>query len=99
MGVEDKILPHERSIEEGPHMIEEERRLFYVAITRARQKLYMTVCSTRRTMKETFQPSPSPFLEEIPSSLLKVSDGAPQEDATTDDLESLLAKLKDATHQ
>lgn len=98
MGVEDTILPHERSIEEGPHMIEEERRLFYVAITRARQKLYMTACSTRRTLKETFHPAPSPFLEEIPSVLLKVSDGAPEEDATVDDLEALMANLKKATN-
>jgi DNA helicase-2/ATP-dependent DNA helicase PcrA len=94
MGVEDKILPHERSIEEGPHMVEEERRLFYVAITRARQKLFMTCCTARRTLKETFHPAPSPFLEEIPAALLNVSDGAPVEDATTDDLENLLANLK-----
>jgi len=97
MGVEDKILPHERSIEEGPHMVEEERRLFYVAITRARQKLYMTVCTTRRTMKETNYPVPSPFLEEIPAALLKVSDGTPEEDATTEDIEALMANLKKAT--
>ena len=97
MGVEDKILPHERSIEEGPHMVEEERRLFYVAITRARQKLFMTVCTTRRTMKETNYPVPSPFLEEIPAALLKVSDGAPEEDATTEDIEALMEKLKKAT--
>jgi DNA helicase-2/ATP-dependent DNA helicase PcrA len=94
MGVEDKILPHERSIEEGPHMVEEERRLFYVAITRARQKLYMTCCTARRTLKETFHPAPSPFLEEIPAALMNVSDGAPEEDATVDDLEALLANLK-----
>jgi len=97
MGVEDKILPHERSIEEGPHMIEEERRLFYVAITRARQKLYMTVCTTRRTLKETSHPEPSPFLAEIPTALLNVTDGTPEEDATVDDLETLMANLKKAT--
>jgi DNA helicase-2/ATP-dependent DNA helicase PcrA len=96
MGVEDKVLPHERSVEEGPHMVEEERRLFYVAITRARQKLYMTVCTTRRTMKETSYPVPSPFLEEIPAALLKLSDGAPEEDATVDELESLMANLRKA---
>ena len=98
VGVEDKILPHEHSIEEGPHMVEEERRLFYVAITRARQKLYMTVCTTRRTMKETLYPVPSPFLEEIPTALLKVSDGAPEEDATVDELEALMANLKKAAN-
>jgi DNA helicase-2/ATP-dependent DNA helicase PcrA len=77
-------------------MVEEERRLFYVAITRARQKLYMTVCTTRRTMKETSYPVPSPFLEEIPAALLKLSDGAPEEDATVDELESLMANLRKA---
>ncbi len=96
MGVEDKVLPHERSIEDGPHMVEEERRLFYVAITRARQKLFMTACTTRRTLKETFQPVPSPFLEEIPAALMKVSDGEPAEPATVEDLESLMANLKKA---
>jgi DNA helicase-2/ATP-dependent DNA helicase PcrA len=97
MGVEDKILPHERSIEEGPHMVEEERRLFYVAITRARQKLYMTACTTRRTLKETFHPEPSPFLTEIPGALLNVTDGTPEQDATVDDLENLMANLKKVT--
>jgi len=97
MGVEDKILPHERSIEEGPHMVEEERRLFYVAITRARQKLYMTACTTRRTLKETFHPEPSPFLAEIPGALLNVTDGTPEEDATVDDLENLMANLRKVT--
>jgi DNA helicase-2/ATP-dependent DNA helicase PcrA len=96
MGVEDKVLPHERSIEDGPHMVEEERRLFYVAITRARQKLFMTACVTRRTLKETFHPEPSPFLEEIPTALMKVSDGEPAEPATLEDLESLMANLKKA---
>jgi len=97
MGVEDKILPHERSIEEGPHMVEEERRLFYVAITRASQKLYMTACTTRRTLKETFHPEPSPFLTEIPGALLNVTDGTPEQDATVDDLENLMANLKKVT--
>jgi len=97
MGVEDKILPHERSIEEGPHMVEEERRLFYVAITRARQKLYMTACTTRRTLKETFHPELSPFLTEIPGALLNVTDGTPEQDATVDDLENLMANLKKVT--
>ena len=78
-------------------MVEEERRLFYVAITRARQKLYMTACTTRRTLKETFHPEPSPFLTEIPGALLNVTDGTPEQDATVDDLENLMANLKKVT--
>ena len=45
IGLEDGVFPHMRSIEEGD--IEEERRLCYVGITRAREKLYMTYARTR----------------------------------------------------
>jgi len=70
-GVEENLIPHSRSVEEDPNNLEEERRLFYVAITRARQKLYLTSCQTRRVMRETVECSPSPFLEEIPSDLIE----------------------------
>lgn len=68
-GVEDGIVPHARSVEEDPKNIEEERRLFYVAITRARKKLFISSCQVRRTMRETIECSPSPFLQEIPLDL------------------------------
>jgi DNA helicase-2/ATP-dependent DNA helicase PcrA len=51
--------------------IEEERRLFYVAITRAREKLYITSCQKRRRLQSTVDCSPSPFLDEIPKELIK----------------------------
>jgi DNA helicase-2/ATP-dependent DNA helicase PcrA len=51
--------------------IEEERRLFYVAITRAREKLYITSCQKRRRLQNTVDCSPSPFLDEIPKELIK----------------------------
>lgn len=70
-GVEDGIIPHARSVAESKEAIEEERRLFYVAITRARKKLFITHCQTRRTMNETVECVPSPFLEEIPKELLE----------------------------
>jgi MFS family permease len=63
-------LPHARSIEENPDNIEEERRLFYVAITRAKQKLFMTSCKTRKIRFEIIDTGPSPFLEEIPKELI-----------------------------
>ncbi len=70
-GVEDGIIPHARSVAESKDMVEEERRLFYVAITRARKKLFITHCQTRRTMNDTVECVPSPFLEEIPKELLE----------------------------
>ena len=75
-GAEKGIIPHERSAgEEGDEeggSIEEERRLFYVAITRAREKLYITSCRSRRRLQNTAECSPSPFLDEIPKELIKV---------------------------
>ncbi len=71
-GVEDGVIPHARAIEEDPANLEEERRLFYVAITRAREKLIMSVAGKRRIMRELVEMSPSPFLQEIPESLISV---------------------------
>ncbi|MBN1647485.1 MAG: UvrD-helicase domain-containing protein [Spirochaetales bacterium] len=70
-GVEDHIIPHARSLEEDEHNIEEERRLFYVAITRARRILYMTACRTRKMLREKTECLPSRFLEEIPAELVE----------------------------
>ena len=70
-GIEDTIIPHARAIEESETNIEEERRLFYVAITRAKSKLYITACKQRRYMKDIIEPIPSRFLLELPGNLLK----------------------------
>lgn len=71
-GVENRIIPHARSLEENPENIEEERRLFYVAITRAKQKLFITSCRTRKIGYEIIDTGPSPFLEEIPQKLVEL---------------------------
>ncbi|HUX42299.1 MAG TPA: UvrD-helicase domain-containing protein [Rectinemataceae bacterium] len=68
-GCEDGIIPHARSLEEGGQL-DEERRLFYVAVTRARKRLLVTSCTRRRRLKETVEALPSPFLAEIPAHLL-----------------------------
>ena len=91
-GVEEQIIPHARSIDENPDNIEEERRLFYVAITRARQKLFMTACSTRRIMREVQETGPSRFLEEIPSELVEYH--TPEEDFDQETAADLFAKMK-----
>jgi DNA helicase-2/ATP-dependent DNA helicase PcrA len=69
-GVEEGIIPHQRSVEENDGNVEEERRLFYVAITRARERLFMTSCRRRQLLNEVVESSPSPFLTEIPGELL-----------------------------
>ncbi|HOJ98521.1 MAG TPA: 3'-5' exonuclease [Termitinemataceae bacterium] len=74
-GAEDGLIPHARSLEEGEGNIEEERRLFYVAITRARDKLYITSCRQRKRLQSLVECKPSPFLEEIPQHLVEYHEG------------------------
>ncbi|MDO4241851.1 MAG: 3'-5' exonuclease [Microbacteriaceae bacterium] len=68
-GVEDGLLPHAMSIDEIGG-IEEERRLFYVGITRAREVLYLTLAETRAQFGEIAPSLPSRFLENIPEELV-----------------------------
>lgn len=69
-GAEDGIIPHARSLEEDENNLEEERRLFYVAITRAREKLFISSCKKRRKMQSVAECEPSRFLDEIPANLV-----------------------------
>jgi DNA helicase-2/ATP-dependent DNA helicase PcrA len=69
-GLEEGLFPHEQSVNERDGL-EEERRLAYVAITRARQRLYLSHAQTRMLHGQTRYNIPSRFLEEIPQSLLK----------------------------
>ncbi|MEM6883666.1 MAG: UvrD-helicase domain-containing protein [Verrucomicrobiota bacterium] len=68
VGVEEGILPHERVKLEGN--VDEERRLFYVGITRAKQVLSITHCGTRRRYGQEEPCHPSAFLEELPEEIL-----------------------------
>lgn len=73
-GWEEGIFPHERSLNEGGSLaLEEERRLAYVTITRAKRKLYITLANQRTLFGQTQNNSPSRFLNEIPSSALQIS--------------------------
>ncbi|RMH38668.1 MAG: ATP-dependent DNA helicase Rep [Gammaproteobacteria bacterium] len=64
VGCEEELLPHRTAIEEDT--IEEERRLAYVGITRARQELILTMAQTRRRFGEVITCQPSRFLDELP---------------------------------
>jgi superfamily I DNA/RNA helicase len=69
VGMEDGLLPHSRSKTEGT--LDEERRLFYVAITRAQQTLQMSHCRGRKRYGQVLPCHPSPFLKELPSELVE----------------------------
>ena len=69
-GLEEGLFPHENSILE-PSGLEEERRLMYVAITRARERLYITLAQSRMLHGQTRYAMRSRFLEEIPEQHLK----------------------------
>ena len=72
VGVEDGLLPHQKSIDDDDKL-EEERRLFYVGLTRAEKRLYLTHAS-ERALHGTFGPrKPSRFLDDLPDDLLVVN--------------------------
>lgn len=74
MGMEEELLPHRNSIETDN--IEEERRLAYVGITRARQTLTMTLANQRKQYGEVVDCAPSRFLDELPQEDLAIEGGA-----------------------
>jgi DNA helicase-2/ATP-dependent DNA helicase PcrA len=69
-GVEEGLFPHENSLLEAEGL-EEERRLMYVAITRARERLYLTLAQSRMLHGQTRYAMRSRFLDEIPEEHLK----------------------------
>lgn len=71
VGLEDHIVPHEKSLEEG--RLEEERRLLYVAMTRAQKKLVMSMACERSRGGHRAVSTPSRFLFEIPKGLMQVT--------------------------
>jgi len=73
VGLEDGLLPHMRSLEE-PDGVEEERRLLYVGVTRAKQRLFLSYAFRRTLYGGSEQRSFSPFLSDVPPELV---DGLP----------------------
>jgi DNA helicase-2/ATP-dependent DNA helicase PcrA len=69
-GLEEGLFPHDHSAGDA-RGLEEERRLMYVAITRARERLYLSYAQTRMLHGQTRYHIPSRFIEEIPAGLLQ----------------------------
>ena len=73
-GLEDGLFPHQRLDERAkmkPEEAEEERRLFYVAVTRARKKLFLSYAQTRTVFGRRALNMPSEFISDIPEHLLE----------------------------
>jgi DNA helicase-2/ATP-dependent DNA helicase PcrA len=86
VGLEDGLLPHTRSKAEGT--LDEERRLFYVAVTRAMLTLTISHCGGRKKYGLLLPCQPSPFLKELPEELVEHADEKskqPVSDATGKD--------------
>ena len=91
-GVEDGLIPHSRSKVEGT--LDEERRLFYVAITRAQISLTMSHCEHRKKYGDQVPCHPSPFLKEIPEDLVVHGNGADAEPVSEEEGLDFFASLK-----
>ena len=79
VGVEDGNLPHEASIEEG--RIDEERRLFYVGITRAKDQLWLSHAKEAQRWGDKLRLKPSRFIDELPAEELQRDGADPVADA------------------
>ncbi len=102
VGVEEEILPHLRSKEQGREGIEEERRLCYVGMTRAAERLYLTHTWRRTVFGTTRMSRRSRFLDEIPAELLQGEGLLPQTTASEStpalvDLTAVLSRHRRAT--
>jgi DNA helicase II / ATP-dependent DNA helicase PcrA len=100
VGMEDEILPHKRAIYED-FTVDEERRLCYVGITRAREQLVMTRTLYRKKYGKLQERIPSRFLEEIPATVLNVQQSGvakevPAEEAVKS-ADSFFAKMRALT--
>jgi len=93
-GCEEGILPHARSVEEGGGDLEEERRLFYVALTRAKRRLFLSHCLRRKQRDAYVDAQPSSFLGELPEALLSRKESAAEGKSEEELRREMLAKMK-----
>jgi superfamily I DNA/RNA helicase len=94
VGLEDGLLPHSRSKAEGT--LDEERRLFYVAVTRAMQTLTISHCGGRKKYGQVMPCQPSPFLKELPEELVEHSDSKSKTPVEPESGKNLFAAMRRA---
>jgi superfamily I DNA/RNA helicase len=96
VGMEDGLLPHSRSKSEGT--LDEERRLFYVAVTRAMQTLAISHCGGRRKYGQILPCHPSPFLKELPAELVEHEDEKSRKPVAQESGRSFFAAMRQAAN-
>lgn len=94
VGLEDGLLPHSRSKVEGT--LDEERRLFYVAITRAMQSLTMSYCLSRKKYGQAMPCHPSGFLKEIPEEFIEHANEKAKAPVAVESGKGMFAAMRDA---
>ena len=94
VGLEDGLLPHSRSKAEGT--LDEERRLFYVAVTRAMQTLTISHCGGRKKYGQVLPCQPSPFLKELPEELVEHCDSKSKTPVEQESGKGLFAAMRQA---
>jgi superfamily I DNA/RNA helicase len=94
VGLEDGLLPHTRSKVEGT--LDEERRLFYVAVTRAMLTLTISHCGGRKKYGQLLPCQPSPFLKELPEELVEHSDSKTKTPVEAASGRNLFAAMREA---
>ncbi len=94
VGLEDGLLPHSRSKVEGT--MDEERRLFYVAITRAKRELMISHCGGRKKYGQVMPCHPSPFLKELPANLIEDAEEKGKQPVTQASAKDMFAAMRAA---
>jgi superfamily I DNA/RNA helicase len=92
VGMEEGLLPHSRSAEE--RTIDEERRLFYVALTRAMQTLTISHCASRKKYGQSMLCHPSSFLHELPKELVEHGDEMAKKPVTAESGRDRFAEMR-----
>jgi superfamily I DNA/RNA helicase len=95
VGLEDGLLPHSRSKVEGT--LDEERRLFYVAVTRAMLSLTISHCAGRKKYGQVMPCHPSQFLKELPTDLVETDAEKSKKPVEVSTGKSLFAAMREAT--
>jgi len=94
VGLEEGLLPHSRSKTEGT--LDEERRLFYVAITRAMQTLTISYCTGRKKYGQIVPAHPSSFLKDLPEDLVEHADAQSRQPVPPASGKQLFAMMRDS---
>ena len=95
-GMDEGIFPSQRTLQ-VPSEVEEERRLMYVGITRAEEKLYLVSAKRRQTWGEYKYYNPSRFIEEIPQNLIESMESDDFERSSSSTFRSAVSKAKERT--